>query len=234
MSSNVAKSPTVNLTNQLANNRRIDRFYAPKSWRRNAWKYQITKPEGIISTHHMISIQYVIRRETDIQTGQPRFQYPLRRLEPPFDEVKTRKIRRNFSIEEALLSIKNDGVEYINVMGAIRKHNPSFADAILHDHSQMLKKNLAKAATKTFFRRAKPEKHIFVKLVDGAQRLSASTTSSMLALAKGFYQELYKLPDQMDEGEVDDFIRPLSKSITTIEKAELESPFTADELHRAL
>ncbi|GEQ69310.1 hypothetical protein JCM33374_g2981 [Metschnikowia sp. JCM 33374] len=230
----ISTCPTNQPTNELASCRRLDRFYAPKKWRKRAWTYEITKPGKITSTHHMISVKYVLNKEIDVQMGRPRFQFPEGRLLPPFDATRTKTIDPGRTMEEALSSMKSDGMEYIQLMGSIRKHNPRFADQIINDHSTVSAEEFSRKAYKTFFRGMKPEKHIFTKLINGAKGKSADDTADMLALAKEYYEDLYKQADHIDNGELEAFMEPLRQSISPQEQTELDRPFTANELLSAL
>lgn len=74
-------------TNKGNSDRRIDRLYAPKSWRHRALQFQTITSRFIKSTHKLIAIHYSDRDDAGgIQIGAPRFRFPLNRLFAPFHQ----------------------------------------------------------------------------------------------------------------------------------------------------
>lgn len=228
--STISLSPT----NRSHSCRRIDRFYAPTSWRKRALKYEIIKPEMISSTHHMIKIEYEMVRDESVQIGKPRFQYPLHRLLPPFNRVPTRHIDQGLSIEEAFESIEQDGKEYILLMGRIRKHDPEFAEALLRDETTSSKLEKAKKATKMFFQTKKPEPVVFTMLTNEVTGECARNTPEILSVARKYYEELFARPEDVDAKELTEFLKPLTGCLSVAQSTELDEPFTKEELYRAL
>ncbi|KAM9893715.1 hypothetical protein OXX69_011607, partial [Metschnikowia pulcherrima] len=96
----------------------------PRKWKKRAMRYQITKPLGVNSSHNMIVVRYLLDLSNGVQVDRPRFQYPLHRMQPPFNEARTWDIPADTNIDEAIELIQGDGYEYISLMGFLRKTDP--------------------------------------------------------------------------------------------------------------
>lgn len=221
-------------TNKAQTCRRIDRLYAPIGWRVRSICYEIVKPPVLVSSHHLISICYKLEQEKEIQIGQARFQFPLRRLLPPFSAARTRRIDRGMSLEDALFSIQCDGMEYIRLMGKIRKSDPEVARQLVDDSMLEIEEEFRSSATKTFFQTKRREKTVFTILVNGEKRSTATETSKMLALASEYYRGLYLCPEDPSEPDLQDFLAPMTAHLTEAQRRTLDLPFSDKELFVAL
>lgn len=228
------QSISIHPTNKGVSSRRIDRLYAPRSWRKKAIKYQILKPDLISSTHHLIAVRFVMEPLKVVFVAKPRVQYPARRFSPPFNEARTRPIDQGFSMAEALHSIFSDGKEYIMLMACIRKHSPAFAELLMQEPANVRGRQFANVTMKTFFQTKKPEKQVFVQIEDAEQGTSADTTPHMIHIATDYYKRLYLAPAGLSDGELDTFLRPVATRLTPTQVRELDRPFTAEELLQAL
>ncbi|GEQ70326.1 hypothetical protein JCM33374_g4002 [Metschnikowia sp. JCM 33374] len=97
----IADFPTNTSTTQKGSSRGIDRIYFPMSWRHRARTYQISKPEDIMSTHHAISVEFVLDINSKLQVGKLKFRYPLRMatcILMTFHTMKRRLLFKNLSM----------------------------------------------------------------------------------------------------------------------------------------
>ncbi|KAM9923827.1 hypothetical protein OXX80_011410, partial [Metschnikowia pulcherrima] len=221
-------------TNKSRSCRRIDRFYAPISWKSRALSYQVTKPPVITSSHHLIAIEFRIDSVKDLQMGEKRFKFPLIRLSPPFSNCNRMPIDLESSMDEAMYAIKCDGMGYISFMGYVRKHNPSFAKAILAESYDESEAEHYDGAMKTFFQAKRVESTVFTYLSNASSAQEADSTLGMLTLATDYYRELYQKPPDVSEQAIHDFLDPVRSRLSAAERVELDTPFVADELYSAL
>lgn len=228
---------SVSPTNRSSTCRRLDRFYAPRDWRLTARQFQILDPLGINSSHNMIAIKYVMKSSLEIQVGPPRFQFPLRRLQPPFNRARTWPIPRDASMDEVIHSIKSDAHEYIEFMGYLRKNDPQYMQFLLTegaDEEEMLPGQSKYKAAQTFYQAKKTERVIFKTLRDEAKGTCATTTPAMVKLATTYFREIYLSPPLPRWNELKHYLRPMKSRVTYAQRQDLEKPFTANELESAL
>ncbi|KAF8002600.1 hypothetical protein HF325_003565 [Metschnikowia pulcherrima] len=155
-------------TNRSVTCRRLDRFYAPRKWKKRAMRYQITKPLGVNSSHNMIVVRYLLDLSNGVQVDRPRFQYPLHRMQPPFNEARTWDIPADTNIDEAIELIQGDGYEYISLMGFLRKTDPGMVRYLLQNDSEESEGRSKYKAAQLFFQAKKPEQVIFTSLKNEA------------------------------------------------------------------
>lgn len=222
-------------------NRRLDRFYAPTSWRTKASRYRILDPVGINSTHKMIAVEYLMESLREPRVGTPRFQFPLRRLQPPFNDQRSWPIVADATIEQAIESIQSVGKEYIQLMGYLKKKDPWYMqhlfdvnDASMGRDKTMQKGSAKSQAAKMFFQTKKREKEVKTVLSNAATGEQATTTASMLKMATSFYKELYLISGEVPFGKIGRYLRLLHARITEDQAIELNKPFTKKELEYAL
>lgn len=222
-------------TNRGISNRRIDRIYAPKSWRHRALQFETFIPLFINSTHVLISIYYSDKDDASgVQIGKPRFRFPLNRLFPPFHADPGPPMPRGTCIDDAIHIIKSDGIGYIRLMGAIRKRDPVFAHHILHDHSSHSEGDVLDNASKRFFQPKKIDNTIFKRLTDESRERTASTVPEMLELAKTFYEDLYLKPTHAHPDATEYLMRGIKRQLKRDQRRQLNRKFSTDELFEAL
>ncbi|KAF7998742.1 hypothetical protein HF325_006807 [Metschnikowia pulcherrima] len=221
-------------TNSALTCRRIDRIYAPVGWRQRAICYEISKPPIIISSHHMISVSYGFEQSREVFIGKSPFQYPLGRLDLPLVNTRRRRIDPGLPLEDAILALHSDGLEYIKLMGSMRKYDPAIAKWFLDESPTKEAEEIREAATKTFFQASKKEKTIFTVLRNGINQTSAHETSDIIALATDYYKDLFKVETPAEESDINTFLYPMGSRINESERNALDVPFTMDELLKAL
>lgn len=221
-------------TNQSRTCRRIDRLYFPTSWRNKAVSYLISKPPLVSSTHHMIAVEFGMDSLSTIQVGQPRFKYPLGRLQGSFASQKTTWLNPRWSIDEAIFAIQNDGRNYISFMGQVRKRKPRFASELLSGNLQKLTADYCEEALKTFFQTKRLEPTVFETLSDERINKLVDTTLGIINLATDYYLELYSTPPSTPVSKIRAFVSTLSRKLSIEELLHLDRPFEVKELFRAL
>lgn len=147
-------------TNKGSSNRRIDRLYIPETWGNRATQYKTRRAAAIPSTHYLISVTFLIDNADNIIIGKPRFRYPLQRFSYPFSRVPLRTISRHSSIDRALFLIQSEGIEYMKLMGTIRRKAPMVADQILEFQLEISTSDHIEAANKTFFSNETPRTNV--------------------------------------------------------------------------
>ncbi|GEQ69158.1 hypothetical protein JCM33374_g2829 [Metschnikowia sp. JCM 33374] len=214
--------------------RRLDRFYAPKTWKQKAIRFQSIDHKEITSSHNLIAVKYFQGTNSDVQLGKPRFQFPLRRLHPPFNRARTWNIPSDASIEEAINSIQSDGQEYIELVGYLRKNDPQYLQYLLADGQDQSLGGPHYKAARMFFQSKKSEKVVFKTLTNNVLNKEANTTPSMVKLATDYYKELYSSPPLANWNELRRYLKPLKTRTTRRQRDELGKPFTQSELEYAL
>ncbi|KAM9886949.1 hypothetical protein OXX69_013518, partial [Metschnikowia pulcherrima] len=115
----------------------------------------------------MISVSYGFEQSREVFIGKSPFQYPLGRLDSPLVNTRRRRIDPGLPLEDAILALHSDGLEYIKLMGSMRKYDPAIAKWFLDESPTKEAEEIREAATKTFFQASKKEKTIFTVLRNG-------------------------------------------------------------------
>ncbi|GEQ70438.1 hypothetical protein JCM33374_g4115 [Metschnikowia sp. JCM 33374] len=209
----------------------IDTF---KPYKSNRWTQNLKYHKEITSSHNLIAVKYFQGTNSDVQLGKPRFQFPLRRLHPPFNRARTWNIPSDASIEEAINSIQSDGQEYIELVGYLRKNDPQYLQYLLADGQDQSLGGPHYKAARMFFQSKKSEKVVFKTLTNNVLNKEANTTPSMVKLATDYYKELYSSPPLANWNELRRYLKPLKTRTTRRQRDELGKPFTQSELEYAL
>ncbi|QRG40377.1 hypothetical protein FDK38_004846 [Candidozyma auris] len=221
-------------TNQASSCRRIDRLYAPQTWRHRAMEYNVKKPRVIHSTHFLISIRFLLDTSNNIFVGKPRFRYPLQRLRAPFDSYPTSDIPRELSMDAAVKIMRGDGLSYRNFMGHLNTQNMRLADKIRHQEPKKSRAEHIDEANKTFFQQRRFSPTIFKKLTDNDRESSATTTTEMVRLASRYYRSLYAKPIPKLSFGLDYIMSKVTQKLDQDDQSMLNQAFTELELYQAL
>ncbi|KAF3987823.1 hypothetical protein FT662_03784, partial [Candidozyma haemuli var. vulneris] len=215
-------------------NRRIDRFYFPRSWRLRARRYSTAKHPVITSTHVVISVRFHLHPQKDLHIGKPRFVFPLGRLLPPFSDKEVRRIPHDKTIDEAIFSIKSEAMDHLKFMSLVRRRQPEVANQLIKEGVHMSKAGHIDQSTKLFFQHKRTDPIVIQKLSNSEKQREAEDTLGMILIATDYYRELYQSPPTVEPEQMQRFLSPVGDNLSDSQRAALNRRFTQDELLQAL
>ncbi|KAG7664529.1 uncharacterized protein J8A68_001939, partial [[Candida] subhashii] len=207
--------------------RRLDRIYISQSFVQRLLEFNQIQTDKITSTHDTINIKLLITTTPTISIGSQRFILHDNLIDDPdfFSSLNNRKFSNLSEFTHNLPAFSRAFHYYVNIKKSIPRASDYLPKAMEKEEFQDLRERFVGKPT---------ENHIFQKMTNKEGSIIATTTETIIELAKTFFELTYQEPPSKNANDIVSYLSGFQKKITEETRHDLELPITEEEIHDAL